>query len=158
MTDRAHMPADVQIPNLLCYEELIADKPGNYDWPSFDERTASSLCYTSGTTGNPKGVLYSHRSTVLHRYGAGAARRARPLGARRDPAGGADVPRQCLGHALRRADGPARSWCSPAPQLDGASLYELFEKEKVTLSAGVPTVWLGLLNYMQAATSSGSRR
>ncbi|HEY4167483.1 MAG TPA: AMP-binding protein, partial [Reyranella sp.] len=63
MTDRAHMPASSKIPNLLCYEELIADKPGTLKWPDFDEKTASSLCYTSGTTGNPKGVLYSHRST-----------------------------------------------------------------------------------------------
>src|SRR5215475_6445109 len=70
MTDRAHLPKNVKIPNLLVYEELIADLPGTYEWPVFDERTASSLCYTSGTTGNPKGVLYSHRSTVLHAYGA----------------------------------------------------------------------------------------
>src|SRR5215475_6723483 len=66
MTDRAHMPASSKIPNLLCYEELIADKAGTLKWPDFDEKTASSLCYTSGTTGNPKGVLYSHRSTVIH--------------------------------------------------------------------------------------------
>jgi fatty-acyl-CoA synthase len=66
MTDRAHMPASSKIPNLLCYEELIADKPGTLKWPDFDERTASSLCYTSGTTGNPKGVLYSLRSTLIH--------------------------------------------------------------------------------------------
>jgi len=69
MTDRAHMPAaDVaaKIPNLLCYEELVEAQDDRYEWPSFDENTASSLCYTSGTTGNPKGVLYSHRSTVLH--------------------------------------------------------------------------------------------
>ena len=70
MCDRAHLPADCKIPNLLVYEELIADKPGTYEWPEFDERTASSLCYTSGTTGNPKGVLYSHRSTMLHAYGS----------------------------------------------------------------------------------------
>src|SRR5262249_61039377 len=66
MTARAHMPASSKIPNLLCYEELIAGKPGTLKWPDFDEKTASSLCYTSGTTGNPKGVLYSHRSTVIH--------------------------------------------------------------------------------------------
>jgi 3-(methylthio)propionyl---CoA ligase len=66
MTDRAHMPAASRIPGLLCYEELIAGRPGTLAWPDFDERTASSLCYTSGTTGNPKGVLYSHRSTMIH--------------------------------------------------------------------------------------------
>jgi fatty-acyl-CoA synthase len=70
MTDRAHLPAGLNIPNLLVYEELLQDKPGAYEWPEFDERTASSLCYTSGTTGNPKGVLYHHRSTVLHAHGS----------------------------------------------------------------------------------------
>ena len=65
MTDRAHMPA-IDVPNLLCYDELVGSQSEQYEWPEFDERTASSLCYTSGTTGNPKGVLYSHRSTVLH--------------------------------------------------------------------------------------------
>ena len=65
MTDRAHMPA-IDVPNLLCFDELVGSQSEQYEWPEFDERTASSLCYTSGTTGNPKGVLYSHRSTVLH--------------------------------------------------------------------------------------------
>ncbi len=67
MTDRAHMPADANVP-LLCYEDLIDAQDGDYTWPEFDENLASSLCYTSGTTGNPKGALYSHRSTVLHSY------------------------------------------------------------------------------------------
>src|SRR6478672_7861376 len=70
MTDRAHMPANSKIPGLLCYEELINDASDAFEWPEFDENTASSLCYTSGTTGNPKGALYSHRSTVLHTYAA----------------------------------------------------------------------------------------
>ena len=70
MTDRAHMPAQTKVPNLLCYEELVEAQDDRYDWPQFDENTASSLCYTSGTTGNPKGVLYSHRSTILHAYAA----------------------------------------------------------------------------------------
>ncbi len=70
MTDRAHMPANSSIRNLLCYEELIAEHSAEFEWPVFDENTASSLCYTSGTTGNPKGVLYSHRSTVLHSLAA----------------------------------------------------------------------------------------
>ena len=70
MTDRAHMPADAKIPGLLCYEELLEAQDDAYAWPNFDENLASSLCYTSGTTGNPKGVLYSHRSTVLHTYAA----------------------------------------------------------------------------------------
>src|SRR5574340_1032978 len=70
MTDREHMPASSKIPNLRCYEELLAAASDRFDWPSFDENTASSLCYTSGTTGNPKGALYSHRSTLLHTYAA----------------------------------------------------------------------------------------
>ena len=69
MTDRAHMPS-LGVPNLLCYEDWIGAQSADYEWPEFDERTASSLCYTSGTTGNPKGVLYSHRSTLLHSYAA----------------------------------------------------------------------------------------
>ena len=68
MTDRAHMPAASKIPSLLCYEDLVEAESDAFDWPSFDENQASSLCYTSGTTGNPKGVLYSHRSTVLHTF------------------------------------------------------------------------------------------
>src|SRR5688500_8239345 len=69
MTDRARMPKE-RIPNLVCYEELLEAGKAQFDWPSFDERTAACLCYTSGTTGNPKGALYSHRSTILHAYAA----------------------------------------------------------------------------------------
>jgi fatty-acyl-CoA synthase len=70
MTDRAHMPDSNKVPNLLCYEDLIESHAPDFAWPSFDENTASSLCYTSGTTGNPKGALYGHRSTLLHTYAA----------------------------------------------------------------------------------------
>ena len=70
MTDRAHMPVASGVPGLLCYEELIEGASDEFAWPTFDENTASSLCYTSGTTGNPKGALYSHRSTLLHTYAA----------------------------------------------------------------------------------------
>ena len=107
MTARAHMPpADqaAKVPGLLCYEELLSAQDGVYPWPSFDENTASSLCYTSGTTGNPKGALYSHRSTMLH-LRRGHARRAGRGRRRRGAAGGADVPRQRLGPGLRGADG-----------------------------------------------------
>jgi fatty-acyl-CoA synthase len=96
MTDRAHMPK-VNIPNLLCYEDLIEGQDDRLEWPTFDERTAACLCYTSGTTGNPKGALYAHRSTILHAYAA-ALPDALNLSARdSDPAGRADVPRQRLG-------------------------------------------------------------
>jgi acyl-CoA synthetase (AMP-forming)/AMP-acid ligase II len=93
-------------------------------------------------------VLYSHRSTVLHTYAGGAARRAELLAARRHPAGGADVPRQRLGPALCGLHGGRQAGVT-RPGLDGKSLYELFESEGVTLSAGVPTVWQGLLAYVQ---------
>jgi hypothetical protein len=103
LTDRAHMPAS-SLPDLLCYEELLAGQSGDFAWPQFDENSASSLCYTSGTTGNPKGVLYSHRSSVLHSLGRLRGRRAGDQPARDGPAGRADVPCQRLGNALRRRD------------------------------------------------------
>jgi fatty-acyl-CoA synthase len=149
MTDRAHLPKDVKIADLLVYEELIADKPGTYDWPVFDERTASSLCYTSGTTGNPKGVLYSHRSTVLHAYGA-ALPDTLNLSAR-----SVVLPVVPMFHVNAwglpySAAMVGAKLVFPGVALDGASVYELFEKEKVTFTAGVPTVWLALIQYMQA--------
>jgi fatty-acyl-CoA synthase len=147
MTDRAHMPKQ-RIPNLLCYEELLEVEGAEFEWPSFDERTAACLCYTSGTTGNPKGSLYAHRSTILHAYAA-ALPDALDLSAR-------DVVLPVVPMFHVNAWGLPYS-CAltgaklvfPGAQLDGKSLHELFESEQVTMSAGVPTVWLGLLNYMK---------
>ncbi|QPF72889.1 fatty-acid--CoA ligase [Roseateles sp. DAIF2] len=149
MSDRAHMPAASAIPNLLCYEELLAAEDGDYVWPQFDENTASSICYTSGTTGNPKGAVYSHRSSVLHAYGA-ALPDAMDCSAK-------DVILPVVPMFHVNAWGLPYSMAIvgakvvfPGPHLDGKSLYELFENEGVTFSAGVPTVWLGLLTYVKS--------
>ncbi len=149
MSDRAHMPADDKIPNLLCYEDLLAAQNGQYVWPEFDENTASSLCYTSGTTGNPKGALYSHRSTVLHTMaaalpdclGVGAADTILPV-----------VPMFHVNSwgIVYLAPMTGAKLVLPGAGLDGKSLHELFEAEGVTISAGVPTVWQGLLAYVDA--------
>ena len=149
MSDRAHMPAASPIPGLLCYEDLLQAASDRFEWPTFDESRASSLCYTSGTTGNPKGALYSHRSTVLHTY-ASALPDSLNLSARDTV-----LPVVPMFHV--NAWGLPYAACMvgarlvfPGPQLDGRSLHELFESEKVTVSAGVPTVWQGLLGHVQS--------
>jgi fatty-acyl-CoA synthase len=152
MTDRANMP-ETSLENVLCYEELLAAEDGDFDWPSFDERTASSLCYTSGTTGNPKGVLYAHRSTLLHSFAA-CTRDVLALSSQ-------DVvlPVVPMFHANAWGIAYAAPMCGaklvfPGAALDGASVYELLESEEVTMSAGVPTVWLMLLTYMKENNKS----
>jgi fatty-acyl-CoA synthase len=147
LTDRAHMPsAKIE---LQCYEDLVDAESDRYTWPQFDENTASSMCYTSGTTGNPKGCLYSHRSTVLHTL-AGALPDALSVSAR-------DVILPVVPMFHVNAWGlpyiaamTGAKIVYPGPNLDGKSLYELFEAEGVTLSAGVPTVWQALLAHTEA--------
>ena len=146
MSDRAHMPAVTRIPDLLCYEDLLDAETGDYAWPEIDENAAAALCYTSGTTGNPKGALYSHRSTVLHAY-ASALPNVLNVGA-------IDTVLPVVPMFHVNAWGLPYSvllsgakLVLPGAQLDGKSLYELFEGEGVTFSAGVPTVWLGLINH-----------
>ena len=146
MSDRVHMPATTRIPDLLCYEDLLDAEDGAYAWPEIDENAAASLCYTSGTTGNPKGALYSHRSTVLHAY-ASALPNVLNVGA-------IDTVLPVVPMFHVNAWGLPYSvllsgakLVLPGAQLDGKSLYDLFEGEGVTFSAGVPTVWLGLINY-----------
>ena len=149
LTNRANMPVIHGLPNLHCYEELLAAESDDFQWPGLDENCASSLCYTSGTTGNPKGVLYSHRSTVLHCYAAALPDAL--LGSAQD----AILPVVPMFHV--NAWGLPYMACMvgaklvlPGPWLDGKSLYELIEAEGVTLSAGVPTVWQGLLGHMNS--------
>jgi acyl-CoA synthetase (AMP-forming)/AMP-acid ligase II len=148
MADADRLPAQSKIPNLISYETLLAGQPSDFDWPLFDENSAATLCYTSGTTGNPKGALYSHRSTVLHAYGS-AMPNALNVGARDTV-----LPVVPMFHV--NAWGLPYSvpltgakLVFPGAALDGKSLYELFEAEGVTFSAGVPTVWLGLINHAQ---------
>ncbi|HYM30215.1 MAG TPA: 3-(methylthio)propionyl-CoA ligase [Candidatus Cybelea sp.] len=146
MTDEAHMPK-TKLRNVICYETLLAAQSDQLTWPTFEEDTASSLCYTSGTTGNPKGVLYSHRSTVLHSF---AACMGDVLGINSHESILVIVP---LFHANAWGIPYAAAMCGaklvfPGMALDGKSVCELLSTEKVTLSAGVPTVWLMLFQYL----------
>ncbi len=152
MTDRAHMPA-LNVANLLCYEELIGAQDSDYEWPVFDENTASSLCYTSGTTGNPKGVLFSHRSTVLHSYGACVA----------DSLGISAADTLLLVVPMFHVNAWGMPYAGalsgaklvmPGAGLDGKSVYELLRDEKVTMALGVPTVWLCCCSTSKRRTST----
>ena len=148
MSDIANMPAVDGVSNVLCYEDLIAPHSEQFEWPEFDERTGAALCYTSGTKGNPKGVLYSHRALVLN---AMSGCMPAVLGASTKDSVLPVVP---MFHI--------NAWCIPygtpmigarlvlpGPRLDGASLYELMESERVTISAGVPTIWMALMQHME---------
>ncbi len=149
LCDADKLPADSGIPNLASYEALIANQNTDYDWPQLDENTASGLCYTSGTTGNPKGALYSHRSNILHAYAA-VMPDAMALSSR-----DAVMPVVPMFHvnAWGTPFSMAMTGCKvvfPGPQLDGKSLYDLIEAEQVTFSAGVPTIWQMLLMHVQS--------
>jgi 3-(methylthio)propionyl---CoA ligase len=152
LCDRAAMP-EIALPAgmaLLCYEDLMTAADEDFSWPEFDERTAASLCYTSGTTGRPKGVLYSHRSTVLHAYASNAAN---VFGLRFHDRVMAVVP---MFHVNAwglpyTALAAGASMVMPGRHLDGASVAALMNAEHVTISAGVPTVWLGLLQHLRAS-------
>ncbi len=147
LCDADKLPTDSGIPNLISYEAWLAPHAPDYDWPSFDENSASSMCYTSGTTGNPKAALYSHRSTILHAYAA-ALPDVVCLSAR-----DSILPVVPMFHVNAwgipySAAMTGAKLVFPGAALDGKSVYELIESEGVTMAAGVPTVWLGLLNHV----------
>ncbi|MGJ7567370.1 3-(methylthio)propionyl-CoA ligase [Variovorax sp. GB1R11] len=149
LCDADKLPADSGVPNLVSYESWMGAQPTDYEWPTFDENSASSMCYTSGTTGNPKAALYSHRSTMLHAYAA-----ALP-DVMRLSAQDSVLPVVPMFHvnAWGIPYSAALVGCKlvfPGPALDGKSVYELIEAEGVTFAAGVPTVWQMLLGHMQA--------
>ena len=150
-TDGAHMP-ETKLPNVVAYEDWLAEADGDFEWKALDERTACGMCYTSGTTGDPKGVLYSHRSNVLHAMIA-IAPDAMGISAR-----DAILPVVPMFHA--NAWGLAQSapmigakLVMPGARMDGAAIYELLDTEKVTFTAAVPTVWLMLLQYLEETGS-----
>ncbi|WP_279211726.1 3-(methylthio)propionyl-CoA ligase [Delftia acidovorans] len=148
LCDADRLPADSGIPGLVSYEAWIAGQSDQYQWPEFDENTASSMCYTSGTTGNPKAVLYSHRSTTLHAYAA-ALPDVMCISARDSV-----LPVVPMFHvnAWGIPYSAALTGCKlvlPGAALDGKSLYELIEAEGVTYAAGVPTVWQMLLGHIR---------
>jgi acyl-CoA synthetase (AMP-forming)/AMP-acid ligase II len=151
LTDAAHMPA-TRLRNAVAYEEWLAEADGDFNWVKLDENAAAGLCYTSGTTGEPKGVLYSHRSNVLHAmmtvtpdaFGLSARDTVLPV-----------VP---LFHANSwslafAAPMVGAGLVMPGPKLDGPSIHELLETERVTFSAAVPTVWFALLQHMEATNT-----
>jgi fatty-acyl-CoA synthase len=152
MTDRASMP-ETKVPGAVCYEDLLAEQDGDLAWPMLDENAAAGICYTSGTTGNPKGVVFSHRSTVLHAYGS-ALPAALPV-----PQGEALLPVVPMFHVNAWGIPYSATMCGyklvmPGPRLDGPGLTELMNAEGVTIYCGVPTVHLGLLNHWDETGAS----
>ncbi|MEP0356261.1 long-chain-fatty-acid--CoA ligase [Paraglaciecola sp.] len=153
LTDEAHMP-DTSLKDVMCYETLLSEESSEFEWPEFDENTASAMCYTSGTTGNPKGVVYSHRSTLLHAWG----------GSMPDAVAASyketTLPIVPMFH-VNAWGAPYASLMAgskmvmPGPKMaDGETLQNLIESEKVSFSSGVPTIWLGLLDYLQKTGKS----
>ncbi|EAU41045.1 acyl-CoA synthase [Fulvimarina pelagi HTCC2506] len=153
LCSRDEMPRDLKVGNLLCYEDLLTDEVETFQWPDLPEETAAALCYTSGTTGNPKGVLYSHRSTILHAY-ASVMPDAFGISAR-----DCVMPASSMYHANAwglpyAATLAGAKLVLPCNQLDGPHLTEMIDAERVTISCGVPTIWLGVLQYLAKTKQS----
>ena len=149
LANAANTPTIEGVANVLNYEDLIALHSQQFDWPELDENTGAALCYTSGTTGNPKGVLYSHRAIVMN---ATTACMPDVLGLSSQETVLPVVPMfhinaWCIPYAALLS---GARLVLPGPKLDGASLYELIESEEVTISAGVPTIWMGLIQHAEA--------
>lgn len=147
LTDKAHLP-QTSLPNVIAYEEWLAEADGDFAWKTLDENTAAGICYTSGTTGNPKGVVYSHRSNVLHALTA-----AQP-----DMLGLSSRDRIMPVVPLFHANGWSLAYSAPmagsamimpGARMDGEAIWELLDGEKVSCTAAVPTVWLMLLQYLE---------
>jgi acyl-CoA synthetase (AMP-forming)/AMP-acid ligase II len=146
----ADAPLAIGLPALAAYETLVAGEDDDFAWPEFDERTAASLCYTSGTTGHPKGALYTHRSTVLHAFGASLPD-VIPVSARDTVCMVVPLFHACGWGVAYVAPMNGAKLVLPGPRLDGESLCELFNSEEVTVSQGVPTVWLGFDAYLSTS-------
>lgn len=148
LTDNAHRPNHPGLSDVVTYEELLGQHSDTFDWPEFDENTAASLCYTSGTTGNPKGVLYSHRALVLHSF---ACCLTSTMGLSTDDRVLPVVPMFHVNAWGVPYAGPmsGAALVMPGRDLDGPNLFRLMDDEAVTCSQGVPTVWMGLLTTMR---------
>jgi acyl-CoA synthetase (AMP-forming)/AMP-acid ligase II len=148
LADKANTPAIEGVANVLSYEELIAPHSEHFEWPQFDERSGAALCYTSGTTGNPKGALYSHRAIVLNAMSGclPGVLSLSPKDSILPVVPMFHINAWCIPYAAPIA---GARLVLPGPKLDGASLYELMETERVTVSAGVPTIWLALLQHVE---------